>query len=106
MFELSLSPITWNLLNILAFKTLVIQRILLLMFKHIIGTVPKPIASLITKQSEIHEYITRHCSYPHQAIDKSKVTHRTFDYHAIFIWNYLSKVACTNVTLACYKKNL
>ena len=37
-------------LKILAFKKLVIQRILLLMFKHNIGIVPKPIASLFTKK--------------------------------------------------------
>ena len=35
-------------LKILAFKKLVIQRILLLMFKHNIGIVPKPIVSLFT----------------------------------------------------------
>ena len=34
-------------LKILALKILVIQRILLLMFKHNIGIVPKPIASII-----------------------------------------------------------
>ena len=37
-------------LKILAFKKFVIQRILLLMFKHNIGIVPKPIASLFTKK--------------------------------------------------------
>ena len=37
-------------LKILAFKKLVIQRILLLMFKHNIGIVPKAIASLFTKK--------------------------------------------------------
>ena len=37
-------------LKILAFKKLVIQRILLMMFKHNIGIVPKPISSLFTKK--------------------------------------------------------
>ena len=37
-------------LKILAFKKLVIQRILLLMFKHNIGIMPKPIASLFAKK--------------------------------------------------------
>ena len=37
-------------LKILAFKKLVIQRILLLVFKHNIGIVPIPIASLFTKK--------------------------------------------------------
>ena len=74
------------------------------MFKHNIGIVPKPIASLFTKKSEIHNYNTRHCSSLHPAIGKSEATYRTFSYHAILIWNYLSKLICTNVTLACFKK--
>ena len=37
-------------LKILAFKKLVIQRILLMMFKRNIGIVPKPISSLFTKK--------------------------------------------------------
>ena len=74
------------------------------MFKHNIGIVPKPIASLFTKKSEIRNYNTRHCSSLHPAIGKSGATYRTFSYHAILIWNYLSKLICTNATLACFKK--
>ena len=69
------------------------------MFKHNIGIVPKPIASLFTKKSEIHNYNTRHCSSLHPAIGKSEATYRTFSYHAILIWNYLSKLICTNAML-------
>ena len=88
-------------LKILAFKKFVIQRILLLMLKHNIGIVPKPIASLFPpKKSE--NYNTRHCSSLHPAICKSEATYRTFSYHAILIWNYLSKLICTNATLACF----
>ena len=91
-------------LKILVFKKLVFQRILLMMFKHHIGIVPKPISSLFKQKSEIHNYNTRHCSSLHPAIDKSEATYRTFTYHAILIWNYLSKLICTNATLACFKK--
>ena len=59
---------------------------------------------IIYKKSEIHNYNTRHCSSLHPAIGKSEATYRTFSYHAILIWNYLSKLICTNVTLACFKK--
>ena len=62
------------------------------------------IASLFTKKSEIHNYNTRHCSSLHPAIGKSEATYRTFSYHAILIWNYLSKLICTNATLTCFKK--
>ena len=40
----------------------------------------------------------------HPAIGKSEATYRTFSYHAILIWNYLSKLICINATLACFKK--
>ena len=75
------------------------------MFKHNIGIVPKPIASLFTtKKSEILYFNTRHCGSLHPAIGKSEAPYRTFSYHAILIWNYLSKLICTNATLACLKK--
>ena len=85
-------------------QKLVIQRNLLLMFKHNIGVVPIPIASLFTKTSEINGYNIRHCSSLHPTIGKSEATYRTFSYHAILIWKYLSKLICTNVTLASFKK--
>ena len=56
VFELSLShhleptESLFKDLKILAFKKLVIQRILLMMFKLNIGIVPEPIASLFTKK--------------------------------------------------------
>ena len=52
----------------------------------------------------IHAYNNRHCSSLHHAIGKSDATYRTFSYHAILILNYLLKLICTNVTLACFKK--
>ena len=102
--EVHINQITTSWEHLTVEVSLVIQRILLLMFKHNIGIVPKPIASLFTKKSEIHNYNTRHCSSLHPAIGKSEATYRTFSYHAILIWNYLSKLICTNVTLACFKK--
>ena len=53
---------------------------------------------------KIHGYNSRHCSSLHPPIGKSEATYRTFSYHAILIWNYLSKLICTNATLACFKK--
>ena len=87
-------------LKILAFKELVIQRILVLMFKHNIGIMPKPISSLFTKTTEIHTYNTRHCSSLHPAIGKSEATYRTFSYYAILIWNYLSKSIYTKLRMS------
>ena len=55
------------------------------------------------KKGEIPNYNTRHCSSLHPAIGKSETTNRTFSYHAILIWNYLSKLICTNAIFACFK---
>ena len=66
---------------------------------------PKPIVSLFTKKSEIHGYNSRHYSSLHPAIGKSEATYRTFSYHAILICNYIPKLKCTNVTLACFKES-
>ena len=74
----------FKVLKIIA-KKMVIQRILLLMFKHNIGIVPKPIASSFTKKREIHGYNTRHYSSIHPAIGKSEATYKTFSYHTILI---------------------
>ena len=73
---------------------------------HYIGIVPKPIASLFTKKSEIHGYNTRHCSSLHSATGKSDATYITFSYHAILIWKYLSRLICKNVTFSCFIRGL
>ena len=52
-------------LEILSFKKLVIQRIILMMFKYSLGIVPKPITLLFTRSDEIHHHNTRHSSLLH-----------------------------------------
>ena len=93
-------------LKILAFKKSVIQRILLLMFKHNIGIVPKPIASFCTKKVKSMVIILDIVAHFIPRLVNQKQHYRTFSYHAILIWNYLLKLICTNVTLACFKKSL
>ena len=55
-------------------------------------------------RKKIHNYNTKYCSSLHPAIGKSEATYGTISYHAILIWNYLWKLICINVTLACFKK--
>ena len=45
--------------NILNFDKLVFQRICLMMFKHHIGVVPKPISDLFQTNDNFHSYSTR-----------------------------------------------
>ena len=51
-------------------------------------------------------YNTRYSGLLHPMIRKSEAIYSTFSSHAILIWNYLSKLICTNVTLACLRKSL
>ena len=54
-------------LEILSFKKLVIQRILLMMFKYSLGIVPKPITLLFTRNDEVHPHNTRRSSQGRQS---------------------------------------
>ena len=55
-------------LEILSFKKLVIQRILLMMFKYLLDIVPKPITLLFTRNDEIHHHNIRHSRLLHPMI--------------------------------------
>ena len=59
---------------------------------------------LLKKKHEIHDNNTRYSGSLRSMIGKSEAICRTFSSHAILIWNYLSKLICTNVTLGCFKK--
>ena len=76
-------------LNILCFHKLVIQRISLIMFKNEIGLVPKPISQLFTRNSEYHDYNTRHSSSLHLSVGRGEAIYRSFSFHGINIWNFL-----------------
>ena len=78
-------------LEILSFKKLVIQRILLMMFKYPIGIVLKPITLLFTRNNEIHHPNTRYFNLLHPMIGRTEATYKTFRSQAILIWNYISK---------------
>ena len=91
-------------LEILSFKKLVIQRILLMMFKYSLGIVPKPITLLFTRNDEVHHHNTRHSSLLHPMIGRTEATYKTFRSQAILIWNYISKQIPVNVTITCFKK--
>ena len=58
-------------LEILSFKKLVTQRILLMMFKYSLGIVPKPITLLFTLNDEIHH----HSSLLHPMIGRPEATY-------------------------------
>ena len=64
-------------LNILCFHKLVIQRISLIIFKNEVGLVPKPISQLFTRNSEYHDYNTRHSSSLHLSVGRGEAIYRS-----------------------------
>ena len=80
------------LLEHIFFKKLVIQIILLLMFKNNIGVTPELIALLFSiNMSYIIIILDKYSGSLHPLIEKSEAIYRTFNSHAISFWNYLSK---------------
>ena len=81
-------------LHVLKFKKLVIQRIALMMFKFSISELPIPVWQLFSRNSEIHNYNT---------IGSSEATYANFSFHAVYIWNIISKEIPTDVSYSCFK---
>ena len=78
-------------LEILSFKKLVIQRILLMMFKYSLGIVPKPITLLFTRNEEIHHHNTRHSSLLHPMIGRTEGTYKTLDLKQFYLELYIQR---------------
>ena len=91
-------------LKILKFTKLVIHRIAMLMFKYSLGLVPMPIKTLFAKNNQFHNYNTRQSGSLHSSLGRGEAIYRTFSFHGINIWNYLSKHIPVNVSYACFKK--
>ena len=47
-------------------------------FKYSLGTVPKPITLLFTRNEEIYHHNTRHSSLLHPMIGRAELTYKTF----------------------------
>ena len=88
----------------LSFKKLVIQRILLRMFKYSLVAVSTPITLLFAGNDNVHHHNTRHSSLLHPMIGRTEATYKTFRSQAILIWNYIPKQIPINVTITCFKK--
>ena len=87
------------------FYKLVIQRISLIMFKNEVGLVPKPISQLFTRNSEYHDYNTRHSySSLHLSVGRSEAIYRSFRFHGINIWIFLKMHGPIDVSYLRFKK--
>ena len=90
-------------LHVLKFKKLVIQRIALMMFKFSIRELPIPVLQLFSRNSEIHNYNTRGNKLLRTKIGSSEATYANFSFHAVYIWNIISKEIPTDVSYSCFK---
>ena len=86
-----------------SFDKLVFQRICLMMFKHHIGVVPKPISDLFQTNDNFHSYSTRNSQALRTPIGKSEAIYQTFTYIGSLAWNYISSKIPTNVSYICFK---
>ena len=69
---------TFQRTNIVNFDKLVFQKICLIIFKHDIGDVAKPISDLIQTNNNYHSYGTRSSQSLRTPIVKSEVIYQTF----------------------------
>ena len=94
----------FQILNVLNFENLVIQRISLLMFKYSHGDVPVSVSQLFRTNNEYHNYNTRNCARIHAPVGTTEASYRTFGYRGIHIWNHISQKINTNTSYPCFKK--
>ena len=90
-------------LNILNFNNLVVHRISLMMFTYSKDLVPLPIVELFTRNYEFHNYFTRQSQSLHTAVGRNEAIYKTFTFHGIRIWNYISTKISVDVSYASFK---
>ena len=60
------------------------------MFKYSQDLVPLPIVELFTRNCEFHNHFTRQSQSLHTAVGRNEAIYKTFTFHGIRIWNYIS----------------
>ena len=93
----------FDALNILNFNNLVVHRICLMMFKYSKDLVPLPMVELFTKNYELHNHYTRQSQSLHTAVGRNEAIYKTFTFHGIRIWNYVSTKVSVDVSYASFK---
>ena len=62
--------------------------------------VPLPIVDLFTRNYEFHNHFTRQSQLLHTAVGRNEAIYKTFSFHGIRIWNYISKKISVDVSYA------
>ena len=96
-------PLFQNL-EVLNIQKLVIHRIAMLMFKNSKQMVPIAVRMLFVRNDQYHNYNTRQSRSLHPSVGRGEAIYRSFSFHGVNIWNYLSKHIPTNVSYNCFNK--
>ena len=84
--------------KILNFQKLVIHRIAMLMFKNSKQMVLMGVRMLFARNDQYHNYNTRQSRSLHPSVGRGEAIYRSFSFHGVNIWNYLSKHIPTSVS--------
>ena len=76
------------------------------MFKNSKQIVPIAIHMLFPSNDQYHNYNTRQSRSLHPSVGRGKAIYRSFSFHGVNIWNYLSKHIPVNVTFIRFIKLL
>ena len=76
----------------------------MLMFKNFKEMVPIAIRMLFARSDQYHNYYTRQSRSLHPSVGKGEAIYRSFSFHGVNIWNYLSKHIPTNVSYNHFNK--
>ena len=74
------------------------------MFKNYKEIVPIAIHMLFARNDQYHNYNTRQSRSLHPSVGRGEAIYRSFSFHGVNIWNYLSKHILVNVTYIRFNK--
>ena len=76
----------------------------MLTFKNSKQIVPVAIHMLFARNDQYHNYNTRQSRSLHPSVGRGEAIYRSFSFHGVNIWNYLSKHIPVNVTFLRFNK--
>ena len=76
----------------------------MLIFKNSKQLVPIAVHMLFARNDQYHNYNTRQSRSLHLSVGRGETIYRSFSFHGVNIWNYLSKHIPTNVSYNRFNK--
>ena len=76
-----------------------------MMLKYSKDLVPLPIVELFTRNHEFHNHYTRQSQSLHTEVGRNEAIYKTFTFHGIRIWNYISTKTSVDVSNTSFKNS-